>query len=158
MTLKKLIEKKLPKCANGATSFKVFEQVGNEVSNSPLFTEQEWNAETFDKKWLKAEVVDYNFGWGICTGFTDVIHIYVYDPDKPVEGRPYYWYMDSCGNGVSTGSGWVKLTPEQARIVDYALSKSNWKDFITGVGMVDGDTRIHLNKWKTVKQVDGKKK
>lgn len=158
MTLKNCIEKKLPKCIDGVTSFKVFEQVGNEVTDSPLFTNKEWDAETFDKKWLKAEVVDYSIGYGICTGFTDVVHIFVYDPDKPVEGRPYYFYMDSCGDGVSTGSGWVKLTPEQARIVDYALNKSNWKDFIPGASMVDGDTRIHLNKWKTVKQVEGKKK
>jgi len=161
MTLKNFIEKKLPKCVQGATTFKVFEQVGNEVTNSPLFTKKEWDAETFDKKWLKAEVVDYSIGYGIVTGFTyftEVAYIFVYDPDKPVEGRPYYFYMDSCGDGVSTGSGWVKLTPEQARIVDYALSKSNWKDFIPGVGMVDGDTSIHLETWKTVKQVEGKNK
>lgn len=158
MTLKNFIEKKLPKCIKGVSSFKVFEQVGNEVINGPVLTKQEWDTETFDKKWLKAEVVDYHIGYGVVTGFTEVVCIYVYDPDKPVEGRPYYFYMDSCGDGVSTGSGWVKLTPEQARIVDYALNKSNWKDFIPGVSMVDGDTRIYLNKWKTVGQVEGKKK
>lgn len=158
MTLKNFIEKKLSKCVHGFASFKVFEQVGNEVTDRPLFTNHEWNAKTFDKKWLKAEVVDYSIGCGIATGFTEVVHIYVYDSDKPVEGRPYYFYMDSCGDGVSTGSGWVKLTPEQARLVNYALNKSNWKDFIPGVGMVDGDTRIYLNKWKTVGQVEGKKK
>lgn len=91
------------------------------------------------------------------TGFYG-INVYVYDPDKPVEGRPYYFYMDSCGDGVSTGSGWVKLTPEQARLVAFALDKSNWKDWVPGVPMVDGDTRIYLDKWKTVKQVEGKKK
>jgi hypothetical protein len=159
MTLKNFIEKKLPKCTNGVISFKVFEKVGNEVIDSPLFTNKEWDAETFDKKWLKAEVVHYSIGYGICNDFTEVCYIYVYDPDKPVEGRPYYFYMDSCGDGVSTGSGWVKLTPEQARWVAFALDKSNWKDWVPGVPMVDGDTRIHLDKWKTVSQVEkGKKK
>lgn len=159
MTLKTFIEKKFPTLCKGVATFKVWEQKEFDADDVPIFTKQEYDAGTVDKKWMKAEVVNWSIGYGVCNDFIEVAHIYVYDPDKPVEGRPYYWYIESCGDGVSTGSGWVKLTPEQARLVAFALTKSNWEDWVPGVPMVDGDTRIHLDKWKTVSQVEkGKKK
>ena len=151
MKLKTFLEKRI---SESIDDFCIYEN-GNQ---NQIFTKKEYESGNFDKKWLKADVTDHNIGYGICTGFRSIEHIYVDDPDKPPEGVPCYFYIDSCGDGVSTGSGWIKLTPEQARVVAYALNKGNWNDFTKGGGMVDGDTRIYLDKWKTVKEIEGKNK
>lgn len=67
------------------------------------------------------------------------------------EDKEYYFAVGTMADGYS--SGYVKLTPAQARAVAYACDKDNWALY-EDEGY-SGSFSISLNDWKTTAEIDG---
>lgn len=66
------------------------------------------------------------------------------------EDKEYYFAVATMGEGYS--SGYVKLTPAQAKVVAYACDERNWvlyesEDY-------SGSFSISLDDWKTVEEIE----
>ena len=76
----------------------------------------------------------------------------VYLSDIPVlqDGVEYYFRVTQAAEGCSTG--YVKMTPEQARFVNKVVDQSNW--VLSQIDAYDGCFHVDLEDFKIVEEVE----
>ena len=84
--------------------------------------------------------------------FDDNDKVCVYLSDIPVlqEGVEYYFKVIQAAEGYSTG--YVKMTPEQARFVNMVADQNNW--VLSQLDSYDGCFNVDLEDFKTVEEVE----
>lgn len=76
--------------------------------------------------------------------------VYLNDVPVPKDGKEYYFRVTQAAEGYSTG--YVKMTPEQARFVNMVVDQNNW--VLSELDSYDGCFHVDLEDFKTVEEVE----
>lgn len=80
----------------------------------------------------------------------DEVCVYLSEISVPQDGKEYYFKVEQAADGYSTG--YVKMTPEQARFVNMVVDQSNW--VLSDLDSYDGSFHVNLEDYKTVEEVE----
>lgn len=111
------------------------------LGNSMVKTVREGNSPAV--KNLKTPVSRINFD-------NDKICVYLSEIPVPQDGKEYYFRVVQAAEGYSTG--YVKMTPEQARFVNMVVDQRNW--VLSELDFYSGCFNVDLEDYKTVEEVE----
>lgn len=83
--------------------------------------------------------------------FGDTVRLFIKQKDILENGKEYYFRVTQSAEGCSCG--YVKMTPEQARFVNWVTDQDNWK--LATFDCYDGSFSVSLDDWKTAEEVEG---